>query len=47
VGVGERQVRAWVLGEYGVPQYATIILSAIDHGLLTTEWLARTLVALG
>ena len=46
VGVGDRQVRAWCSGEYPVPQHATLIMMAIDQGLLTSEWLSRTLVAL-
>jgi len=39
-GVHLRQVRAWVLGEYPVPQYAALLVSAYAQGLLSPKWLA-------
>jgi len=39
-GVHPRQVRAWVNGEYPVPQYASLLLSAYAEGLLPAKWLA-------
>jgi hypothetical protein len=43
-GVGLRQVRAWVLGEYPVPQYAELLLKAYDAGLITPKWLAQRIM---
>ena len=39
-GVCVRQVRSWCLGKYPVPQYAALIMSAYDEGLISNEWLA-------
>ena len=39
-GVCVRQVRSWCLGRYPVPQYAALIMSAYDEGLISNEWLA-------
>lgn len=39
-GVHFRQVRAWSKGEYPVPQYAALLLSAYHEGVLTPRWLA-------
>jgi DNA-binding transcriptional regulator YdaS (Cro superfamily) len=39
-GVHPRQVRAWVNGEYPVPQYASLLLSAYAEGHLSPKWLA-------
>lgn len=39
-GVHPRQVRAWVNGEYPVPQYAGLLLLAYQEGLLSPKWLA-------
>lgn len=40
-GVHLRQVRAWVCGEYPVPQYAALLIMAFDEGLLDAKWLAK------
>lgn len=40
-GVGVRQVRAWTLGQYPVPQSAALLLMAYDEGLLEPAWFAR------
>jgi hypothetical protein len=40
-GVHFRQVRAWVNDEYPVPQYAFLLMAALDEGLITPKWLAR------
>lgn len=39
-GVHLRQVRAWALGEYPVPQYAALLVSAYAEGHLSPKWLA-------
>ncbi len=41
-GVNVRQARSWALGEYPVPQYARLLLTAFDQGLLSPEWLLET-----
>lgn len=41
LGVHVRQVRAWCLGEYPVPQYASLIVSAFAEGVLSTKWLVN------
>lgn len=41
LGVHARQVRAWCRGEYPVPQYASLLLSAYDQGLISPKWLAK------
>jgi hypothetical protein len=38
-GVGVRHARSWALGKYPVPQYAALILSAYDEGLIGADWL--------
>lgn len=38
-GVGSRQARGWATGEYGVPQYAALLLQAYDEKLITAKWL--------
>ena len=43
MGVHTRQVRSWVLGEYPVPPYASLILLAYSQGLLPDKWLVKTL----
>jgi len=41
-GVGVRQARSWADPKsYDVPQYAEIILTAFDQGLITVPWLAK------
>lgn len=44
-GVHYRQIRAWGLGEYPVPPYASLILSAYAEGLLPDKWLVSKLGA--
>lgn len=38
-GVNVRQVRAWVIGETAVPQYAALLLQAYVENLISPEWL--------
>lgn len=40
-GVGVRHARSWTLGEYSIPQYATIIMRAYDQGLINDQFLAE------
>jgi hypothetical protein len=40
-GVGPRQARAWATGEYPIPQYVDLLLTAYDQGLLTDDWLIK------
>ena len=40
-GVHPRQARVWCNEESPVPQYAAIIMAALDEGLITPRWLAR------
>jgi hypothetical protein len=40
-GIGVRQMRAFCLGEYPVPQSAELLLRAYDQKKLDAEWLAK------
>lgn len=40
-GVNVRHARAWVLGEYAVPRYVELILSALRDGKITIQWIAE------
>lgn len=40
-GVGVRHARSWTLGEYPIPQYATIIMRAYNQGLIDDVFLAE------
>lgn len=42
-GVNVRQVRAWSTGEYPVPQYATLLLTAYRDGLVPPKWLVKVI----
>lgn len=39
LGVGLRHVRAWCLGEYAVPHYARLIITAYREGRISAAWL--------
>jgi hypothetical protein len=42
-GVSERHGRAWLLGEYPVPQYLELLVKAVDEGLISMDWLERNI----
>lgn len=42
-GVHVRQVKAWCSGEYPVPHYAAVIVSAYAEGLLPDRWVVSRL----
>lgn len=42
-GVNVRQVRAWMSGEYPVPQYAALLLMAYRDGLISPKWCVKAI----
>jgi|AACY02.7.fsa_nt_gi DNA-binding transcriptional regulator YiaG len=42
-GVYVRQVRAWCLGEFAVPQYAQLLIKAYAEERLPPDWLCSNI----
>lgn len=43
-GVSERRVRTWASGDAGIPQYADLLLTAYERGLLDADFLLDMIV---
>ena len=42
-GVSERRVRTWASGDVGIPQYADLLLTAYERGLIDADFLISTI----